>query len=43
MDQQQKDLDAAMIKADAKVAPIVAKLEQLRKKNSVNRSSTTSN
>jgi hypothetical protein len=43
MDQQQKDLDAAMIKADAKVAPIVAKLEQLRKKNSVNRTATTSN
>lgn len=43
MDQQQKDLDAAMIKADPKVAPIVAKLEQLRKKNSVNRSPASSN
>jgi hypothetical protein len=35
MDQQEKDLDAAMIKADPKVAPIVAKLEQMRKKNTV--------
>jgi CHASE3 domain sensor protein len=35
MDEQQKDLEAAMIKADPKVAPIVAKLEALRKHNSV--------
>jgi hypothetical protein len=43
MDQQQKDLDAAMIKADPKVAPIVAKLAELRKKNSVNHSTASSN
>ncbi len=43
MDDQQKRLDEAMIKADPKVAPIVAKLEQLRKKNSVAHSSNVSN
>jgi len=41
MDQQQKDLDAAMIKADPKVAPVVAKLEELRKRNSVSRTSAS--
>jgi hypothetical protein len=35
MDEQQKKLDAAMIKADPKVASIVAKLEAMRKHNSV--------
>ena len=34
MDEQQKEMDAAMMKVDPKVAPIVAKLEQLRKRNS---------
>jgi hypothetical protein len=43
MDQQQKDLDAAMIKADPKVAPVVTKLAELRKRNSVNRSASASN
>jgi hypothetical protein len=43
MDEQQKALDAAMIKADPKVAPIVAKLQELRKKNSVKPASTASN
>jgi hypothetical protein len=31
MDNQQKDLEAAMIKADPKVAPLVAKIESMRK------------
>jgi len=35
MDEQQKDLDAAMIKADPNAAPIVAKLVALRQHNSV--------
>lgn len=35
MDEQQKKMDAAMIKADPKVAPIVAKLEAMRKHSSV--------
>ena len=43
MDDQQKRLDEAMIKVDPKVAPIVAKLEQLRKKNSVTHSPAVSN
>jgi FtsZ-interacting cell division protein ZipA len=35
MDEQQKKLDVAMIHADPKVAPIIAKLEAMRKHNSV--------
>lgn len=35
MDEQQKKLDAAMVNADPKVAPIIAKLEAMRKHNSV--------
>ena len=31
MDKQQKDLESAMIKADPKVAPVIAKLELMRK------------
>jgi len=33
MDEEQKELDAAMIKADPKVAPLVAKLIALREHN----------
>jgi hypothetical protein len=35
MQTEQDDLDAAMIKADPKVAPIVAKLVALRQRNEV--------
>jgi hypothetical protein len=35
MDAQQKKLDAAMISADPKVAPVVAKLDIIRQRNSI--------
>ena len=43
MDAQQKALEAAMIKADPKVAPIMAKLDQIRKRNTVPRAASASN
>jgi len=43
LDQQQRDLDAAMIKIDPRVAPVIAKLAEIRKQNSVSRSASTPN